>query len=286
VRGDLEEIDTALLSVAGSQMRFAQLVDAATEDLGRCEPGEGGRPGYGILAHVGLGHALHYSGKRATPADPFGPYIGQENFDAVGRFMESHSERRAERLMKKLSARYVATAADSIPRPRVSLWVRLHESDGSFKDSVPQLGHFRLVTEGPLGGVGMSTLFGDDVEGFAPYKLFEFVPGAVIEYFTEPGGQMTVELPLKTPSGRRFVWRGAAKADEKGRVQLRVPYANPKASDRSTFKQRVDRVESLGAYKVRVGERRFRIPIDEEQVQTGATVYARKFEVLDAAGDR
>lgn len=282
LRGDLDGVDRALLSVAGSQMRFAQLVAAATDDDGICTPDNGPRPGYGIVAHVGLGHALHYTGRRATPADPFGPYIGQENFDTVQRLFESKNERRAARLMERLSSRYVATAMDSIPRASVSLRVRLHEGDGSFKDAIPQLGRFRLVTEGPVGGVAMSTMFGDEREGFSPYKLFEFVPGAIIEFQSEPQSQMTVELPLKTPSGRRFAWRGVARADEDGRIQLRVPYANPAGRRQEQFTGRVDRVEPLGPYTVHVNERSFRVHVSEDEVQSGAIVYARTFGAEDS----
>ena len=276
IRGDLDEIDTALLSIPGSQMRFAKLVAEATDDEGRCTPGALTRPAYGIVAHIALGHALHYSGQRATPADPFGPYIGQENFDALMRFMDSNHERRAEHLMETLSARYVATAADSLPRHKTSMLVRLHEYDGGFHEGIPQLGRFRLLTEGPVGVIGMLSMFGDDEEHFAPYKLFEFVPGAVIELQSEPARQMTVELPLETPAGRRFRWRGAARANDAGRIRIRVPYANP-VELRSAHL--TGRVESLGPYKVRVDERRFMVNVTEQQVRDGDTVYARKFDV-------
>lgn len=279
MRGELDAVDRALLSVSGTQLRFAQLVNRSTDASGRCEPDGENAPAYGVLAHVGLGHALHYSGLRATPADPFGPYIGRENFAAVQEFNETTNEGRASQIMVQLSARYVVTAADSIPRSAESMAYRLHNNDGSFDTGSPQLGRFRLVTEGPVGGLAMSQMFGDERETLAPYKLFEFVPGATIELRAKPRTQMTVALPLKTPSGRRFVYRAASRADGEGRARLRVPYANSLGRPRSKLNERPDRVEALGPYQVQLGERRFRVHISEEEIQRGATILARGFEL-------
>ena len=90
---------------------------------------------------------------------------------------------------------------------------------------------------------------------------------------------MTAELPVKTPSGRRFVYRAVARADDAGRARLRVPYANAQDRPRSKIKQRVDRLEVLGPYVVRQGERRFHVHISEAEIQSGATLHARGFEV-------
>jgi dolichyl-diphosphooligosaccharide--protein glycosyltransferase len=282
-RGELDGTDRALLSVAGSQLRFAQMVGRSSAASGRCKADERRAPAYGVLAEVGLGHALHYAGGRATPADPFGPYIGQENFAAVQDFMEAQNEVRAVQIMQVLKTRYVATAASAVPRPARSMAHRLHEGDGSFVEGVGQLGRFRLVTEGPSRGLAMSDLFGDARESFSPYKLFELVPGATIELQTEPQVQMTAELPLKTPSGRRFVYRAAGKADRTGMVKIRVPYANPRGRPRSKLKDPIDRLEVLGPYAVRVGERNFRVHISEAEIQRAAVVRAREFEVFGRA---
>ena len=280
MRGDLARGDRALLSVAGSQLRFAQLVRRATDASGLCAMDAVTVPEYGVLAHVGLGHALHYSGLRATPADPFGPYIGRTNFAAVHDFMHVQVEARAAAIMRRLKTRYVATAANAVPAPRLSMAHRLHENDGSFVVGSPHLGRFRLVTEGPRGGMAMSQLFGDEREKSSPYKLFELVPGATIELQTEPHAQVTAELPVKTPAGRRFSYRATTRADAKGRARIRVPYANPKNRPRSKLAERVEQLEVLGPYRVRVGDREFRVHISETEIQSGSTIRARDFELL------
>jgi len=281
LQGELGHVDRALLSVPGSQVRFAQLVDEVTGEEGRCAAGYGEAPAYGVLAHVGLGHVLHYSAGRATPADPFGPYIGEKNFRAVEAFWNATGEARALDILDRLGTPWVATAADAIPRSVLSIAHRLHEQDGSFVDGAAALGQLRLVTEGPTGGLAMATLFGDEREQFAPYKLFERVAGAQLELRGPPGQQLTAELPLKTPSGRRFVYRAVARANASGIARLRVPYANPRDRPRVRLDQPVERVTALGPYAMRAGARRFRVHVSEAQVREGETVPVAAFETLD-----
>ncbi|MDP6977096.1 MAG: glycosyltransferase family 39 protein [Myxococcota bacterium] len=277
VRGDLEQIDRALLSVAGSQHRFGQLVADSTPAEGRCSEHGEGKPGYGVVSHIGLGHALHYSGGRATPADPFGPYVGRENFASVQAFFDETREGRAVEILAGLASPYVATAADALERKPVAMGRRLHEHDGSFAEGVPALGRFRLVTEGPVGGQAMDELFGGTSEGFAPYKLFERVAGAELRVETEGGGLVTAELPLKTPSGRRFLYRVAVKANAKGVARFRVPYANPADRPRIRLADRVERVTALGPYAVEVAGTRYRVHVGEDDVRQGRSLAVSQF---------
>jgi asparagine N-glycosylation enzyme membrane subunit Stt3 len=106
--GPASDVDRALYTIDGTQLRFAQRVARATPDSGCAEAKA--PPPYGILAHPSLGHVLHYVAQRATPADPFGPYIGRENFDAVGRFITTDSEETAIAIANRLGTPYVATA--------------------------------------------------------------------------------------------------------------------------------------------------------------------------------
>ncbi len=277
VKGDLDEIDRALLSVAGSQLRFAQLVESETPDAAQCLPTAGEGPELGILAHVGLGHALHYSGSRATPADPFGPYIGRQNFAAVEAFFAARREERAVEIADQLRTPFIATAADALERSPLSMARRLHENDGSFADGVPALGRFRLVNEGPVGGSAMEGLFGGEDEHYAPYKLFERVPGAELHLATSGGEFVTVELPLKTPSGRRLIYRTAVQANAGGVARLRVPYASPRDRTRIGIRQRVERVTPLGAYAVESGGRRYRVYVTEDDVRAGRRLDVASF---------
>ena len=280
LRGDLAGLDRALLSVPGSQLRFAQLVEQATPGEGACPAGRGEAPAYGVLAHVGLGHALHYSGRRATPADPFGPYIGRENFAAVRAFFEAEREARAAAILEGLDTPYVATAADALERSTHSMAHRLHALDGSFASGVPALGRFRLVTEGPLGGTGMEVLFGADEARPVPYKLFEQVAGAQLRVEAPAGSLVTAELPLKTPAGRSLVYRVATETGAGGVARFRVPYASARARERKPMRERVERVTPLSAYRVEVPGRRYRVFVSEEDVRSGRTLDVASFASL------
>ena len=85
-------------------MRFCKLVRSVTpETSGFLDPAQ--RPEYGILLNPPFGHAMHYAGRRATPADGFGPYLDAEKNRLVIRFLASRSERAAERIAARLEAR-------------------------------------------------------------------------------------------------------------------------------------------------------------------------------------
>jgi asparagine N-glycosylation enzyme membrane subunit Stt3 len=269
IRGDLADVDTALLSIGGTQVRFAQALASVTPETGACSGPEGGTPEYGVLAHVGLGHVLHYTASRATPADPFGPYIGREHFESVARFMSSEDEAEALSIAEALRTHWIATAAEVIPQAPRSMAERLHDADGSARDGLPHLAHFRLVWEGPAGGTPMAVIFGATPDAAAPYKLFEIVPGASIEVPAAPGTPVAVEVPLETPIGRRLRHRAEAVADADGLARVRVPHASGRSSSTEVAG---DRVRALGPHVVKAGERRWRVRVPESAVRRGGVV--------------
>ena len=118
------------MSLEGTQLRFAQAVKRNTPEVVGCglEPG---RPDYGILAHPAIGHVLHYVARRATPVDPFGPYIGRPNYDQLRRALRSTSEREVLEIAQRLQARYVLSADDASSLAAGNVMRRLHRDDGS-----------------------------------------------------------------------------------------------------------------------------------------------------------
>jgi dolichyl-phosphooligosaccharide-protein glycotransferase len=253
--------DRALLTYQGSMMRFAERVRAATpETAGFDDPSV--QPEYAILAYPGIGHVLHYVAHRATPADNFGPYIGRENYLAVGSFFSLRAERDAIVEAERLRARYVVTMDYGGPVPW-TLVNRLHRGDGSELGGEPAFGRFRLVTEGPTGGLAIGEQFGRGVrsEG-APYKLFEIVPGAELEVRAAPGTSVSAEVLLSTPLPRRFRWRTATLAGEDGVARLRVPYATQTRLP----------TQALQPYQVTVGGVVHAVSVPEESVATGTRV--------------
>jgi dolichyl-diphosphooligosaccharide--protein glycosyltransferase len=258
LRGDLAGIDRALLTIEGTQQRFAELVAVATPGPG-CDEVAG--PAYGILAHPAIGHALHWAALRATPADPFGPYIGRENFLAVRHFLETPSEQEGLALAGRLRTPFVVTAEEGGTNV-ASLAQRLHREDGSASAGKPHVERLRLVTEGPRGGVPMSVAFEAEARATPPYKLWSVVAGALLEVPAAPGEEVRARLPLVTPTGRRFVFeaRGVAQAD--GVARLRVPYPSPSSGP----------VRARGAWRVRAGSRAWAVAVPERAVAKGERI--------------
>jgi dolichyl-diphosphooligosaccharide--protein glycosyltransferase len=255
--------DRALLTYQGSMVRFAERVRSATpETAGFDDPAV--QPEYAVLAYPGIGHVLHYVAHRATPADNFGPYIGLENYQAVGSFFGLHAEQDAIAEAERLRARYVVTTDYGGPVPW-TLINRLHRGDGSELGDQPAFGCFRLVTEGPSGGRAIGEQFGRGIrsEG-APYKLFEIVPGAVLEVHAAPGTSVSAELLLSTPLPRRFTWRTTALAGDDGVARLRVPYATQTPFQLPT--------RALQPYRVLAGGVAQAVSVPEVAVATGQTV--------------
>ena len=130
----------------------------------------------------------------------------------------------------------------------------------------PSLHHFRLVGELPRGGLSIGALFERRSEQAIPYKLFEIVPGAVIELSAPPGTRVAAEAQIQVRDGRRFNYRTVGHADEAGRARLRVAYPT-RSEDGGPL---VSGAEAVGAYRIRAGQLQLpRIRVSENAVREG-----------------
>jgi hypothetical protein len=243
-----------------SLLAFGAAVRAATPETAGYLAADG-TPAYGVLVEPSLGHALRYASRRAVPADNFGPYLDAERYERVNRFFGARSEAEAAGIAASLRTRYVATALHGALRaPASTVQRRLHERDGSAAGDGGHLERFRLVTEGPKGGLPFLPLAAPS--HLPPYKLFELVEGAVLEVRAAPGSVVRAELALETPLGRRFTFRAAARADAGGLARLRVPYATePSAPTRAA-----------GPWRVRSDGRERQAEVSERDVALGRVV--------------
>jgi hypothetical protein len=64
----------------------------------------------------------------------------------------------------------------------------------------------------------------DRARGGSYVRLFEAVPGALLEGTAPPGAIVTVRLPLVDNLGASLAYQRAARADASGRYQVRVAY--------------------------------------------------------------
>jgi len=260
LRGADAASDRALLSPGGTLLRFAQNVRAATPETAGFLHADAS-PEYGILADPSLGHVLHAAARRATPSDNFGAYAAPEGFLQTLRVLLALPEEPALETLRSLGVRYVITSWQPAYRTG-SLLHRLHEQDGLEADGLPALSRFRLVAEGPEGGVSVASLFVPWLAGSVPYKLFEVVEGAVLEVELEPGARVSASALIVTDAGRRFTYRARGVAGADGVARIRVPYPTETAGPARTH----------GSWRVSSGGSARCVAVGERDVREGTVV--------------
>jgi asparagine N-glycosylation enzyme membrane subunit Stt3 len=240
---------------------FAKLVRSVTpETSGFTDPTQ--QPEYGILVKASLGHAMHYAARRPTPADGFGPYLDEKKLARVHRFYSTLHEDRAKRIATRLHARYVVTFDNQTLRPG-QLFHSLHRLDGARSNRAEHMEHFRLVAEAPWGAKPLATSFSDGLSTpVIPYKLFRLVEGAVIEARAPEGTPFSLDLKLRTNTGRKFRFRASTRADASGTARLRVPYDTDDEEP----------TRAIGPYRARIGDREIEFALRASDVQSGAVV--------------
>jgi hypothetical protein len=261
VRALPDGADPALYTASATMVRFAQIVRAHTpETSGYFDPET--RPEYGILTKPTFGHVFSYVARRATPASGFGPYLDEEKYRAALSFYGARNREEALSIFDSLGTRYVVTHART-QSTRVTYRDFLHRLDGSSRDGTQHTGEFRLIAEGPKGGMPLSWTGLQRYRWSVPYKLFERVPGAVLEVSVPPGTSFAVQLQLQTNINRRFAYRARTTAGASGVARLRVPYATD--TDEGT--------RALRPYRVVIGDDApLRIEVRDEEVRSGAIV--------------
>lgn len=258
LRGNVPLTDRALQTPSGSLQRFLETVRRVTPETSGYLDGKGA-PEYGFLNSKNIGHAIHHVAHRAATLNGTQPLLGPENAAAAARFFELESEAEALAVARDLRARYVIT--DFFPgRTPGSIGAQLYFQDGRGSGTVPPLQHMRLITEGPRSGVPISDLFGVPRPAqVVPYKLFEIVPGALLEVPAAAGASVSATVKLETPTGRSFTYRTRAVAGPGGIARLRLPYATDASHP----------VRSKGSYLVRAPAAQHSVFVTDRQVLRG-----------------
>ena len=271
----LEPAGRAPEHIAPSLVRRRAMLDLATWLRRRTPPTAGwldpGRaPEYGVLAPWELGHIVQYVGRRPAVADNFGDDVSAPGFAEAARYYASE-EAEASRILDALGVRYVVAQREppypGPPPGERSMFASLYYFDGrevegpesaSGLGAVPALERHRLVYESSL-----KLAVAPDAP--ALYKVFEHVPGAVLEGRAAPGARVDATLALRTNRGRRLRFATHAHADAAGRYALRVPYATRGAPPS---------VRAQGEYRLACDGEEREIAVDEEQVRAGARIEA------------
>lgn len=264
LRGDPRAQRAASQSVASTLTRFLEDVRALTpESAGYTDPDA--RPQYGVIAHPNLGHAIQYVARRATATDPFWAYIGRENWERTLAFQSARDEANSVRIARLLEGRFVLTQPEAEPD---SIVERLHSDDGAARAGRAALGHYRLVAEAEA-GPALGQIFRPSVHRGPPYKLFEIVPGALIEVSGTPGEHASAQVELATSTGRHVSYRQDAVIGPDGSAALRVPYATQGTRPAAAG------VRARGPYWVQVGGRGQALQVPEAAVRAGTPVVPR-----------
>ncbi|HEY5975233.1 MAG TPA: hypothetical protein VIU41_10860, partial [Geobacteraceae bacterium] len=241
-------------------------------------------PAYGVLSEWHNGAYIDYLGRRPTVATNFG-WETHGLFESAA-FLTMTDPDAAERLLLENRVRYLvlddisamlpAQAAIAaygeksgrygalvLPpfKPLASMYYRLYIQDGAAYQvadvSAAALGGYRLVFE------TVGTNFDPVVGPVSRYKIYQVVPGALVAGRARPGATVTLELPLKSPTGRLFSWKSGVVADQTGRFSCRVPYATDRPSGD---------VVPQDSYLVHSGGATVRLVVPEAAVANGQTV--------------
>jgi hypothetical protein len=221
-----------------------------------------------VLAPASFGHTLHYYARRATPANNFGPYLDLEKFRAARRFYNAHDEAEAIAIAESLHTRYVMTYARELADRELFLF-SLHTHDRPVGGGHAE--RLRLIVEGPANGMVFPEYFPSlrMPEETIPYKLFEVVPGAVLEARGDPGTELRAEVEVVSNLGRHFVVSASTHADAAGVARLRTPYATGLMSKLPT--------RATGPYRVRFGAAGAEVHVSEADVAGGRVVRVGPF---------
>lgn len=269
VENELRPGDTARVVPSALVSSFA-LIEMARWLAQRTPPTRGWldaslQPEYGVMAPWDIGHAIEYAGRRPTITDNFGDDIGARNFELATRYWLS-PEPAASAILDELRARYVVLTLgrvvnDKPPRDSVTAALMLQPAPASEPPQPgdpPPLERHRLVYESRSWG-------GEPVDNPPLYRIFEHVTGARLTGVAEPGATVDAELTLSSGRPRSLVYRARARADARGRFELRVPYATQGAPRG---------VRVLSPYVLRCRGVETRIEVPEAAVREGSEVDA------------
>jgi dolichyl-diphosphooligosaccharide--protein glycosyltransferase len=188
------------------------------------------RPHYGVLAPWYLGHIIKYVARRPTVVDNFGDDVSLASFAWSQEYYRG-TEADALPELDARQVRYVVVQRrqeyeleeDLVPEMLFhSLYIRdgsRFAGDAENAAEVPALTRHRLVFESR----GLPIENASDLPPI--FKVYEVVPGARVVGRAAPGSEVRIGLGVKTNQQRSFTYEASARANARGRYELRLPYA-------------------------------------------------------------
>lgn len=241
-------------------------------------------PEYGVISDWGVGALINYVAQRPTVATNFG-WETHGLFESAA-FLTLSDPNLAERILLDNNVRYIFLSElnQNLPRlkeivefglkkgklklalfpsapPYMTMYHRLYVRDGSSYEApdikVEGLCNYRLIYESPNG-------FTNPEIGFLSYyKIFEYIPGAIVQGETAPGQDVAIRLKLRSNTGRMFIYTNTSLSNSDGVFQIQVPYSTDSESGDVT---------PVGKYEISINGNTFSIDVKEENVLSRKTV--------------
>jgi dolichyl-diphosphooligosaccharide--protein glycosyltransferase len=123
----------------------------------------------------------------------------------------------------------------------------------------PALQHYRLVHESE----SSVTTTGQKL-----VKIFEHVPGAVVQGSAAPGTRVVAQAPIMTNMNRAFLYQQSNTSDAEGRFTLVLPYSTEGPIANGTNFD----TKPMSAYQLYVGDRQAELRVPEEYVLSGEVI--------------
>jgi len=123
----------------------------------------------------------------------------------------------------------------------------------------PALQHYRLVHESE----SSVTTTGQKL-----VKIFEHVPGAVVQGSAAPGTRVVAQAPIVTNMNRAFLYQQSNTSDAEGRFTLVLPYSTEGPIANGTNFD----TKPMSAYQLYVGDRQAELRVPEEYVLSGEVI--------------
>ncbi len=99
-------------------------------------------------------------------------------------------------------------------------------------------------------------------------KIFEHVPGAVINGNAPPGTKVIAAIPIMTNQNRDFLYQQSNTSDAEGRFTLVLPYSTEGPIDNGTNFD----TKPMRPYQLSVGDQTYELKVPEEYVLSGAVI--------------
>ncbi len=208
-------------------------------------------PEYGILSWWDYGNWILYMAKRPVIANNF-----QTGVEDSARFFITSSESESLSILEKRNVKYVITdtlmttgkfkhifdiSGESYYKGkeieefvqgeeiRKTTLFKLHLFDGS------GLGYLRLIHESEGGDLDIGVHENSqNYTNIKNIKVFEYVPGAIVEGFASPEQKVYARANVTLGNGRVFEYQNEATANESGWYELKLPYSTTDTPYNST----------------------------------------------------